>query len=273
MLIAQISDTHIGLPTSLLETSGRTSEHLQRAVAHLVAMSPRPDAVVLSGDCVDAGSVEEYERLAKLLEPLPMPVHLAVGNHDDATNLARVFDRHATLLDESFLQYEVRHGDLRLLILDTRIPGAPSGHLCERRLAWLDERLAEDTRAPTLVFLHHPPYRSGLPAMDAMGLDSSEALGEIIGRYSNIERVLSGHIHRPTQFRFHGTVAQTCPSTAHQLALGLEPDPRLSVVMEPPACLLHHWNGTDLVTHTSYIGDYGPVTVLHDGEKWLTPTS
>lgn len=270
MLIAQISDTHIGLPSSQIETAGKTSAHLERAVSHLMQLSPPPDAVVLSGDCVDAGSTEEYRRLARLLEPLPMPVHLVTGNHDDGANLVEVFDGYVDLLDGRFLQYVVRYGDLRLIMLDTRIPGAPSGHLCQTRLDWLDARLREDEDSPTLVFLHHPPFRTGLPVMDAMGLDGTEAFGALIGQHNNVERVLSGHIHRPTQFRFHGSVAQTCPSTAHQIALGLEPDPRLAVVMEPPGCLLHHWNGQDLVTHTSYVGDFGPTTVLFDGENWLT---
>jgi hypothetical protein len=69
-----------------------------------------------------------------------------------------------------------------------------------------------------------------------------------------------------SQRRFSGTLAMTCPSTAHQLFLDLQRVERLAVVIEPPACLLRVWREpTGLVTHTSLIGEYGPVTDIHDG--------
>jgi hypothetical protein len=107
--------------------------------------------------------------------------------------------------------------------------------------------------------MHHPPFLTGVSSLDEMGLEGRDALGAVVARYPNVERVLAGHVHRAMQRRFHGTLAMTCPSTAHQLFLDLERPERLAVVMEPPACLLHVWSdATGLITHASVIGEYGP---------------
>jgi 3',5'-cyclic AMP phosphodiesterase CpdA len=160
---------------------------------------------------------------------------------------------------------------VRLVALDTLVPGAPGGRLCAERLAWLDARLAEERGRPTLVFMHHPPFVTGMRAMDAMGLEGKTDLAAVIGRHQQVEGVVCGHLHRPITRRFAGTVATTCPATAHQLALDLAPAPRLAVVMEPPACMLHVWLGPEagLVSHLSVIGGERPPFTLYDGERWL----
>ncbi len=145
-------------------------------------------------------------------------------------------------------------GPLRLIGLDTNIPGAPGGKLCGERLAWLDARLAEAPERPTVVFMHHPPFRTGIHAADEMGLEGSDELAAVIGRHPQVERVLCGHLHRTILKRFSGTVASTCPSTMHQVALDLTTPGRLTLVPEPSACQLHLWSeGGGLVSHTSYI--------------------
>ncbi len=272
MLIAQISDTHISTPESVNDRHYHTAEHLGRAVAHLNALAPRPDLVLATGDLVERGEVVEYERLHSLLAALEMPVYLIPGNHDDRDNLRRVFADHGYLpRDSPFIQYVLDQWPLRLVALDTLIPGESGGRLCAERLAWLDARLAEQPARPTLAFMHHPPFVTGMRKMDEMGLDGVEGLAAVIRRHPQVERIVCGHLHRSIVRRFAGTVACTSPATAHQLALDLGPSPRLATVMEPPGCLLHLWLGADegLVTHVSVIGDrYTPFTVFN-GREWL----
>ena len=136
MLIAQISDMHLSTPGSRFEEIYRTAEHLARAVAHLNALEPRPDVVLATGDLVDRGEAGEYERLREQLEPLRMPVYLVPGNHDDRVVLPQVLDRHRYLpQDGGFLQYAVEDWPVRLVALDTLIPGESGGRLCAERLA------------------------------------------------------------------------------------------------------------------------------------------
>ena len=272
MLIAQISDTHIGTPGSRNDRDFRSVENLARAVAHLNDLSPRPDVAIATGDLVERGQVEEYERLRDILAPLAMPLYLIPGNHDDRANLVRTFDGHRYLpRDGGFLQYVVEDWPVRLVALDTLIPGESGGRLCADRLQWLDARLAEASDRATLVFMHHPPFKTGIRKMDQMGLDGIGALETVIRRHPQVERIVCGHLHRSITRRFAGTVACTAPATAHQIALDLGDVPRLATVMEPPACLLHLWleHGEGLVSHVSVIGDRFPPFGLFDGHQWL----
>jgi 3',5'-cyclic AMP phosphodiesterase CpdA len=271
MIVAQITDTHVGMPGSHVDQLFHTTAHLERAVEHLKALRPAPDVVLVTGDLADHGRVDEYERLGAILARLAMPVYVIPGNHDDRANLRRVFDRQPHLgQNGDFIQYTVEDWPLRLVALDTLVPGSDRGLLCAGRLSWLEERLAEAPERPTLIFMHHPPFVTGIGSMDGMGLDGIDALAAVIRRHPQVERVVAGHIHRPIVRRFAGTVACVCPATAHQVALDLPPEPRLAMVMEPPACLLHAWLGAEqgLVTHLSPIGARPALTVF-DGTRWL----
>ena len=134
------------------------------------------------------------------------------------------------------------------------------GELCGERLAWLEQQLAQQPGRPTLVLMHHPPFLTGIEHMDAIGLlAGAPELERIVSRHPNVERVLCGHLHRTIFQRFGGTIASTCPGTAHQLALELGPRPTLQYIMEPPGYQLHWWNDGRLVTHHAVIGEYpGP---------------
>src|SRR4051812_18457249 len=243
MLIAQITDTHVADSGSAVEQCCRTADHLERAVAHLNRLQPRPDVVVHTGDIVDHGRVEEYRHARAILDALTMPYFVIAGNHDDRENLLRVFDDHRYLpRDGGLLRYTVDDRPVRVIALDTLVPGSNTGTLGADQLAWLDARLTESTR-PTVVIMHHPPFRTALNAMDDMGLDGSDALAGVVGRHPHLEAILCGHVHRPVIRRFAGTVACICPATAHQVALDLPPERRLAIVMDPPAAMLHLWLG------------------------------
>jgi 3',5'-cyclic AMP phosphodiesterase CpdA len=270
MLIAQISDMHVGLAGSTIDRLYHTADHLERAVAHVNRLTPRPDVVVATGDLVDRGDPAEYARLRSLLDALEPPCYLLPGNHDDRGALAAAFPHHAYLPRAGFVQYTVEGGPLRLVMADTLVPGASGGRLCAERLEWLDASLAEQPGRPTIVFMHHPPFLTGMAAMDAMGLEGTEDLAAVIRRHPHVERIACGHLHRAITRRFAGTVASTSPSTAHAVALDLPPAVRLAVIMDPPAVTLHLWQGepAGLVSHLSFIGER-PVHTVYDGERWL----
>jgi 3',5'-cyclic AMP phosphodiesterase CpdA len=269
MLIAQISDMHIRPEGALAYGRVDTAPYLARAVEHLLRLEPQPDVVLATGDLVDAGSAEEYARLRALLAPLPMPVYLIPGNHDARDALARAFPDHGYLpRGGRFLQYVVEDHPVRLIGLDTLVPGQTGGLLCEERLGWLAARLAEAPDRPTVIFMHHPPFVTGIAHMDAYGLARASEFADVVRRHPQVERVVCGHLHRPIQARVGGTLASTAPSTAHQVVLDLEDGNPLMFTMEPPACHLHVWRpGAGLVSHTSYIGDFDGPYRFSDGRK------
>jgi 3',5'-cyclic AMP phosphodiesterase CpdA len=265
MLLAQLTDFHVVLPDTEQGKLMRTPSFLEAALAHVEGIEPEVDAILGTGDLVDAGRRDEYDLLASLLEASTKPVYLIPGNHDDREAMRTVFLEagHDYLPAQGFLQYCVDLGPLRLVALDTLLPGEPGGLLCEERLQWLDDRLSEDSK-PTLVMQHHPPFVTGISQMDEMGLAGSEEEAAVLHKHSHVERVICGHIHRSISRRFGGTIASTAPSTAHAVELDLRSPGRLAVLQEPPGCTLHAWRDNALVTHTSVIGDFGPPYVIHE---------
>lgn len=256
MIIGQITDLHVAAAGSPTDRRFRTAWHLERAVAHVKALRPQPDVLLITGDLVHDGTVEEYERLRALLDPLAMPLYLIPGNHDDRDNLRATFGDHGYLpRDGGFIQYTVESYPVRLVGLDTLLEGSSRGELCQTRLSWLEARLGEAPERPTLIFMHHPPLLTGLDSMDRSRVADAQRLGAVVARHPQIERIVCGHVHRPIQMRWHGTVVSICPSTAQQIALDLSGGSRIDVIMEPPACQLHLWLPSQgLVSHTSYIG-------------------
>lgn len=274
MIVAQISDTHILAPGKLyrgpVETAAAgaervysefdTAPYLARAVAALNAAVPRPDLAVVTGDLVDHGDPAEYEHLCALLAPLTMPVFVIPGNHDTREPLRQAFRRGGYLPAGGYLQYAIEDYPLRIVALDTLIPGNHRGTLCAERLGWLDAALAARPGQPTAVVMHHPPFLTGIEHMDKYGLDNAAGLAEIIARHPQVERILCGHLHRAIDRRFAGTVAGTAPATAHQITLDLNPAAPLRFIFEPPGYQLHLWSEEGgLVTHTAVFGDWtGP---------------
>lgn len=260
MIIAQLSDPHIVAPGALLYGRVDTADMLRRAVAEVNGIEPRPDIVVLTGDLVDKGEAEEYDHLRHLLAPLAMPVFVIPGNHDSRGPLRAAFGGDGYLPADGFLQYAIEDYPVRLVALDTLIPGKGGGELCGERLAWLDRTLAASPGRPTVVVMHHPPFATGIERMDGAGLQGAGALAAIVARHPQVERILCGHLHRAIDRRFAGTVAGTAPSTAHQIRLDLRPGTTsLRFMFEPPGYQLHLWRDGALVSHTAVFGDWpGP---------------
>lgn len=79
MLIAQITDTHVTTPGVAVETG---VDALGRCVAHLAALSPRPDLLLVTGDLVDRADLDSYRLFQQALAPLGLPMLAIPGNHD-----------------------------------------------------------------------------------------------------------------------------------------------------------------------------------------------
>jgi len=258
MLLCQISDPHIVPYGTLAYGRIDTPRFLERCVAKVLALPRLPDAVVATGDLTDHATAEEYGVLREVLAPVVarMPVYLAVGNHDDRDRLRAAFPEFGYLAGEDgFVQYAIDDYPVRLVVLDTLIPGAPGGELCPARLQWLDRTLAQSDR-PTIVAQHHPPLETGITIMDKMALRDPQAEEAVIARHPQVERVICGHYHRNIQARFGGTIASVCPSAAHQLLLNLVPDADIRFTLEPSEFHLHLWTGQRIVTHTEVVEDF-----------------
>ena len=257
MIIVQITDMHLRPEGDLCHGVVDTAPALATAVDRITKLDPLPDVVLATGDLVDLGRPEDYRQLRRSLEPLSMPVYLIPGNHDDRAALRAEFGGDGYLPAEGeFLHYTLDDYPLRLIGLDTMIPGAESGEICAVRRQWLDDRLSEEPDKPTVVFMHHPPFGTGIPFMDRQGCAGREALEHVVMRHPQVERVLCGHQHRSVQLAWGGTIAFVAPSTAYQMAFTLKTDAPSGFFLGPPAALLHLWRpDSGVISHVLSFAD------------------
>lgn len=246
MLIAQLSDPHV--TTGPL--AGEQASGLHRALGRVLALNPRPDCVVITGDLVNNGRPDEYVALREIIGRFPLPVHLATGNHDDRESLLDIFGGTPYRGGGFSAYYHVDHPRATVVVLDSLAPGDNGGRLGDEQLAWLDNVLVNRPELPAVVCLHHPPVAVGIPAADAIRLADGDALAEVVGRHPQVVRVAAGHLHRAVTTAFAGTVLTTAPSTWVQASLTMSGDEEIGLVAEPTAFLLHRIDDDGCVTHT-----------------------
>jgi 3',5'-cyclic AMP phosphodiesterase CpdA len=260
MIIAHLSDTHVRevgapLPVGNVDYSTMAVNAFDR----VARMKPTPDLMIITGDLTDSGQVGEYRRLQEIVETLPFPVHMVLGNHDIRENYLTVFPEKREA-ETGFAQFCLELQDLRIIGLDSLIEGHGHGGLCAARLSYLRGRLAEGPEVPTIIMLHHQPFIFNGGVYDDVGLkDGVEEFGAIVAGNRQIVRVLCGHLHRSLESLWNGTLVSVTPSVvcAADLPVG---DVRIfKNVNEPPAFKLHVLvPESGLVSHTVFVEDFGP---------------
>lgn len=273
ILIAQISDLHIKAEGELAYGKVDTAQALVRCVAALNALVPRPDLVVISGDLADTPTEQEYAYLTRLLAPLQIPFVCVPGNHDSRDLMRRAFAQ-PLFPSEGALNQLQPVGDVDVVLLDSSVDGQPHGELDAGTLLWLDTVLSSSDRRPALLFLHHPPFRTGIEHMDRQNLRNAAEFATIVERYPWVKLVAAGHVHRATLTSFAGAPATICPAPNHAVALDLCESLPPSFQIEPPALHLHAWFGGEgfgnLVTHQVPIGAFdGPYPFFGSDGKLL----
>lgn len=271
MLIAQLTDLHVRPAGKPANRVVETNVFTERALRSVAAFQPRPDVLVITGDLTECGHAHAYVNLARMLHRhAPMPVFVIPGNHDGRDALRKGLGHlPGVTADPHFVQYAVEDYPMRLVLLDTVVPGEAHGELCAERLSFLDRTLAAAPDRPTIVAMHHPPFACGIGHMDRINLRNAAQFTEVIARHKQVERIICGHNHRPVIARVAHTIAQIAPSVAHQVEMTLDPEDPGAFVFEPPAFQLHRWSAADgLVSHLVYVERFvGPFPFTGEPEK------
>ena len=259
VLVAQISDLHIKRPGALAYGKVDTAAALTRCIAQLNRLRLRPEIVIVSGDLVDTPAEDEYEHLIRLLAPLEIPIAVFPGNHDARALVRAAFPAQPYAQATGALNLSLAVGPLDLVLIDSSVPGAPHGVLDGDTLRWLDATLSMSPARPALLFLHHPPFVTGIKHMDRQSLRNTDDFAPLLKRHSRVRLIAAGHVHRTALTMFAGIPATICPAPNHAVVLDLEERYAPSLMLEPPAFHLHAWFAGDehgeLVTHVVPVGD------------------
>ena len=256
MLIAQISDLHCREVDAPAMLGNDNNFNIERAVARLNNFSPRPDLVLATGDLTSRGRTEQYAALADLLAPLEIPLYLLPGNHDAYRPMMDNFAGQYGLVDDGyeFIRTVINSGPLRLVGLDTSVADHHHGAIPEERIQWLNEALSIEPEKPTLIFMHHPPFETGIWWMDSIGiLEGLNRLAKVLNNHSQIIGMTAGHLHRTIHATFAGIPVIIAPSTCYAVDLDIRDEAPPKVTEEPPAMLLHYWHADTLVSHTVFL--------------------
>jgi 3',5'-cyclic AMP phosphodiesterase CpdA len=247
--LVHLSDTHLMAGNRPLSGRYDTAANLARTLEAVEALDVRPDALVFTGDLTDLGEPEAYRALRDTVEPvaerLGAPLVWVAGNHDERPALRR------GLLDLEPTEEPVTDvwdlGGLRLIALDSTVPGWHHGELDAAQLDWLRDVLAEPSPLGTILALHHPPIPSHVPFFDILELrDQPEFARAIQG--SDVRSILAGHLHYSTNGTFAGIPVSVSSATCYTMDLARASTAVNGMDAAQAFRLVHVYD--DTVTHT-----------------------
>lgn len=208
--LVQITDTHLNEPEDghLL---GMQTLHSLNCVLDRVRMEQnRIDALLVTGDLSQDGSIQSYQHLQKALNDFSCPSFWLEGNHDNPTNLAEVD------AGNHHLERVIRTRHWQIIMLNSQVVGKVYGRLDEQQLELLDSALSEQPQLHTLVCFHHHPVDMECDWIDGIGIRNADDLWQVIERHNNVRAMLWGHVHQSSD-RMRGDVRLlSTPSTCVQ---------------------------------------------------------
>jgi 3',5'-cyclic AMP phosphodiesterase CpdA len=216
-VLLHISDTHLRAHGSRLFDLIDSRDRLARAFTAIEASGSRPDAIVFTGDLADYGESDAYAQLRALVEPfaerLGARVFWVMGNHDERGAFrGALLDGDAT--DTSPIDRVDELDGLRLITLDTSVPGEHYGEVRPEQLRWLAEQLAVPAPLGTILAMHHPPVPSVLALAASVELRDQPRLADVL-RGSDVRTIIAGHLHYSTFATFAGIPVSVASATCY----------------------------------------------------------
>ncbi|MST95151.1 MAG: twin-arginine translocation signal domain-containing protein [Pedosphaera sp.] len=196
---ALFADLHIAADPAKVAREINMTEHLKAVSAEVLALPARPAGVFVVGDCaLDSGEPGDYAQFTSLLDPLRaggMPLHLALGNHDErehfwaaleTTKTAKrpVADRQVALVESANVNWFI----LDSLEKTLQTPGL----LGPEQLDWLAKSLDANKRKPAVIFVHHNPGTREKIG----GLKDTEELLKVLRPRRQAKAWVFGHTHK-----------------------------------------------------------------------------
>ena len=200
----QISDSHIDDNKLVL---GVDSQANLGSIVSMIS-DQNYDVLLISGDLAHNGTLESYQKLQKILNPIETEIYVLPGNHDDFSNLSQVFNQ------SSLCNFII--GCWEIITLDSVQSGKVSGRLSDEQLHSLSQQISSSSAKYIALCLHHPPVSMQSDWDDEMSLENPDDLFAVIDQFDTIKAVMWGHAHQCCEFNRNGVKLFSCPSTALQ---------------------------------------------------------
>ena len=235
----QLSDLHVveegARASGVLDTRRILTAAIDRLLEMQAALGPL-DAVLVSGDISDNGSVDSYAYANAELDRLGLPVFVVPGNHDVREAFRAAFDDLKAMPPNGLIDWATTIGDTCVVGLDTLIEGQGGGRLREESLDFLRNTLDRTRQGPVVIMLHHPPIKTGIRFMDAIGLENPDALEDALAETQCDITLISGHVHGVHHGRLGRHRVATAPSICSAFALDRRAQATVGFLMGPTGC-------------------------------------
>lgn len=267
-VIAHVSDTHLLDGGALLGGVADTGAALTQTVRQLERFGTALDAIVVTGDVADLGEDDAYAQVRAALEPLAAAAEAALvwvmGNHDERAPFRRDLlgsdadsDSDA---DASPVHHVVDVDGLRIVALDSTVPGYHHGELDAAAIAWLDATLAEPAPRGTVLAMHHAPIATPVALMDVLELRGQDELARVV-RDRDVRLIIGGHLHYATNGTFAGIPVAVAGATAYTIDASA-PERELVGIDGGRSFNLVHLYDDGVVTSVVPVGSFPMVTRL-----------
>lgn len=210
MKIVQITDIHLGRLEDRpmgIDTRKQFLEVLNE-VTKLT-----PDLLVITGDiCLKDPFFEAYLFLKDALDRLTFPFRIVSGNHDDNELLVKAFGWKKVLVDGAYYFLEVFEGRKPIYFLDSS-----KNKIDPKQMAWLSAKIENETK-DALIFIHHPPCKSGARFMDQRyPMEGGNDLMKLLQASPRTFHLYCGHHHIDKTILKKNVLVHVTPSTYLQI--------------------------------------------------------
>jgi len=260
--VLHLSDVHLLADGGRLYGSLDSETKLRQLFAELEGSGSRPEAIIITGDLADKGEAEAYRTLREIVDPvaqrLGAQVVWVMGNHDDRSAFT------ATLLDEPASSAPIDRvfdiNGLRIIALDSSVPGQHYGEISDSQLLWLHNELATPAHHGTILAMHHPPVPAVLDLAVTVELRGQKELAAVI-RGSDIRSIIAGHLHYSTSATFAGIPVSVASATCYTQDLNVPVGGTRGRDGAQSFNLVHVYDET--VMHSVVpLGDYGSLSYV-----------
>lgn len=214
--LLHLSDTHLLADGKSLYGSVDAASHLRQLLAELEASEGRPEAIIFTGDLADRGEPDAYDRLRRMVEPvaarLGAQVIWVMGNHDDRGAFREQLFGEQPSTRPIDRVYDIN--GLRVITLDSSVPGHHYGEVTDDQLDWLAEELSTPAAHGTILAMHHPPLPSVLDLAVAVELREQPGLAEVL-LGSDVRSIIAGHLHYSSAGTFAGIPVSVASATCY----------------------------------------------------------
>ncbi|MCX6993691.1 MAG: metallophosphoesterase [Kiritimatiellaeota bacterium] len=208
----QFTDMHVGSSVSFPGIVRQAGENLTSAINEINDSSFKPDFILATGDCTNAGG-NDLLIYKQLIGRLNLPVYSIPSSHDLAL---RSLPGGGMILNDNPEQWEKNIGPARFAFVHNGVKlilFEPFKKMSETRgendfdesaQAWLEAELAGDEKTPKFIGYHIPvlPAKGGY-----IGWRNADKFLNLIGKY-NIIALISGHRHRNAEDKIGNNITQ-----------------------------------------------------------------